>query len=126
MHTRLSEDSNRHSPQRWEGGVSTEGIGIWEPNRSHTRTCMQVHKNLGHSLVPEQSTQQIARTPLGCSTRLRPSHRSVTLGRTRGHYFKAFKLFTWRTISRVAIVLDVECCHGAGLIASRLTHHVVL
>ena len=24
---------------------------------------MQVHKNQGHSLVPKQSTQQIARTP---------------------------------------------------------------
>ena len=41
----------------------------------------------GLSQVPTEQGTLIQHRPLGCgnSTRLRPSHRSVTLGRTRGH-----------------------------------------
>ena len=76
MHTRLSEDSNRHSPQRWEGGVSirkkefgnqTVEIArrVWHASTQEVKPPLGTATlpYLGHSLVPEQSTQQIARTP---------------------------------------------------------------
>ena len=51
MHTHLSEDSNRHSPQRWEGGVSIRrNLGIKQTKSHAPSPCTQIMQSPGASV----------------------------------------------------------------------------
>ena len=81
MQTRLSEDSNRHSPQRWEGGDIVSIIAS-ESAQNRTKAKLASGETVtpartGHSQVPTEQGTLIQHRPLGCEQYTAPAESPV-------------------------------------------------
>ena len=81
MQTRLSEDSNRHSPQRWEGGYIVSIVASKSAqNRPKAKLASGetvTPARTGHSQVPTEQGTLIQHRPLGCEQYTAPAESPV-------------------------------------------------